>query len=158
LGPAATPATPPRAFAPIAFAVLALATVAAFATAQKLKHEPLLLDKVIVSPVFSPNGDHRRDRALVEFRVTRSDRALVQIIDREERVVRTLARQRLNDFKFLDFYWDGRTGTGTPAPTGAYRLQVRMLGEDRTLVPGLQIRLHRFPPPVGDRGGREGGG
>lgn len=150
-------ATPPRAFAPIAFAVLALATVAAFAIAQKLKHEPLLLDRVIVSPVFSPNGDGRRDRARIEFRVTRSDRALVQIIDREERVVRTLARQRLNDFKFLVFHWDGRTGKGTPAPTGAYRLQVRMLGEDRTLVPGFQIRLHRFPPRVGDRRGREGG-
>jgi hypothetical protein len=156
LGPDSTSKPPPRALAPTAFAILVALTVAAFATAQKLKQEPLLLDKVLVTPVFSPNGDHRRDRALIEFRVTRSDRALVQIIDRDERVVRTLARRRLNDFKFIVLYWDGRTGRGDPAPPGRYRFQVRMLGEDRTLVPGQLIRLHRFPPRGAERRGERG--
>src|SRR5262245_58358801 len=41
---------------------------------------------------FTPNGDCRNDRMRIRFRVTRSDRAIVQIVKPGGRLVITLAR------------------------------------------------------------------
>ena len=161
-----------RVLAPAVFALLALATIAAFAYAQRLKREPLILDKVAFSPlvagetVITPNGDGRGEFARVRFRLTHSDRGVVQIVDKEERPVRTftvkvLSRRgrvtaklppgsELPAFKDFGFRWNGRIGAGRPAPTGPYRLRVRLLDEDRTLVPGGRIRvclLYTSPSP-----------
>jgi hypothetical protein len=153
-----------RALAPAVFALLVLATVAAFAYAQRLKREPLILDKVTFLPdvrgetVITPNGDGRADVARVRFRLTRSDPGIVQLINREDRPVRTFTVKILSEkgrvtariapgaelpsFKTLGFRWNGLRGGGRVAPTGPYRLRVRLLDEDRTLVPGGRIRLH----------------
>lgn len=136
-----------RVLPPLAFALLAIATVAAYGVAQRLKSEPPLIDKVELSPFFTPDGDRHDDLARIRFRVTRSDRANVQIIDLRGRLVLTLARDReLNDFKYYVFRWDGRTRTREPAQPGAYRLRVVLLGEDRSLVPTGRIRLRRPGP------------
>ncbi|MFN8160367.1 MAG: hypothetical protein U0R52_04900 [Solirubrobacterales bacterium] len=149
-----------RVLAPATFGLLVLATVAAFAYAQRLKREPLILDKVtfgrvVVGPAgkprrltaFSPNGDCRADHIRIRFRVTRSDRADVEVIDTEGRLVRTLAEDRfLKRYRFHTFYWGGGTRRGTPAPPGRYKLRVVLLGQDRTLVPGGAMRLHRVEP------------
>lgn len=153
-----------RVLAPVIFALLVLATVAAFAYAQRLKREPLILDKVTFSPlvagetVITPNGDGRADFARVRFRLTRSDRGIVQVIDRDDRPVRTFTVKILSEkgrvtarlapgaelpaFKTFGFRWNGRVGKDRLAPTGPYRLRVRLLEEDRTLVPGGRIRVH----------------
>jgi len=150
--------------APAVFALLALATVAAFAYAQRLKREPLILDKVAFSPlvrgetVVTPNGDGRGEFARVRFRLTHTDRGVVQIIDKEDRAVRAFTvkvisrRGRVTTelrpgavlpaFKDFAFRWNGRVGGGRPAATGPYRLRVRLLDEDRTLVPGGRIKVH----------------
>jgi hypothetical protein len=155
-----------RLLAPAIFALLVLATVAAFAVAQRLKREPLILDKVVLSPlvhgktVITPNGDGVADVARIRFRLTRSDRGIVQIINRHDRPVKTFTvrvlsnRNRVLDrvppgatlpsYKILAVRWNGRIGGGRPAPTGPYRLRVRLLGEDRTLVPGGRIRVHKL--------------
>jgi FlgD Ig-like domain len=154
-----------RVLAPAAFIVLVAATIAAFAVAQHLKREPLVLDKIVIRPmtkggdvVISPNGDGVRDRAVITFRITRPDRATVQILDKEGAVVRTLARDRsLPTFRHLVFRWDGRTGSGAPAPTGPYRARVELLGQDRSLELNPRIRLHdltlvprsELPKPAG---------
>jgi len=158
------PLTAKRVLAPAIFALLVLATVAAFAYAQRLKREPLILDKVTFSPliagetVITPNGDGRGDLARVRFRLTTTDRGIVQLIDRSDRAVKTFVVKILSEkgrvtarlapgeelpaYKTFGFRWNGRTDTGRLAPTGPYRLRVRLLGEDRTLVPGGRIRLH----------------
>ncbi|HYJ22510.1 MAG TPA: hypothetical protein VEW07_10860, partial [Solirubrobacterales bacterium] len=41
------------------------------------------------------------------------------------------------------FYWDGRQRGGGIAPPGRYKLRVKLLGQDRNLVPPGVIRLHR---------------
>lgn len=155
-----------RALAPAVFALLALATIAAFAYAQRLKREPLILDKVTFSPlvagetVITPNGDGRSEVARVRFRLTHTDRGVVQIIDSEDRPVRAFTVKILSQrgrvtatlppgaelpaFKDFGFRWNGRVGGDRPAPTGPYRLRVRLLDEDRTLVPGGRIRVHSF--------------
>jgi hypothetical protein len=140
-----------RAEAPAAalvFALLVLATVAAFAWAQRLKRDPLVLDRVTIgnerSRSFTPNGDCRFDQVRIRFRVTQSDDATVQVVKPGGRVVVTLARDRfLKRYHFFTFYWDGRRRGGGVAPPGRYKLRVRLRDQDRVLVPPGVIRLHR---------------
>jgi hypothetical protein len=149
--------------AALVFALLVLATLAAFAWAQRLKRDPLVLDRVTIVAVprlhlqapavdsFTPNNDCRHDRVRIRFRVTQSDDATVQVVKPGGRVVITLARDRfLKRYTFHTFYWDGRQRGGGIAPPGRYKLRVKLLGQDRTLVTPGAIRLHRAPrEPMG---------
>jgi hypothetical protein len=146
----------PRAAA-IVFALLVLATIAAFAYAQRLKRDPLVLDRTTfvavpilhpANPVhgFTPNGDCRYDRIRIRFRTTRSDDGTVQVVKPGGRVVVTLARDRfLKRYHFHTFYWDGHSRDDGIAPPGRYKLRVRLLGQERTLVPPGAIPLHHAP-------------
>jgi hypothetical protein len=143
--------------AALVFALLVLATVAAFGWAQRLKRDPLVLDRVtfVGAPVlhprepvhsFTPNGDCRYDRVRIKFRVTKSDHATVQVIKPGGRVVVTLARDRfLKRYHYFPFYWDGRQRGGGIAAPGRYKLRVKLLGQERNLVPPGVIKLHRAP-------------
>lgn len=143
--------------AALVFALLVLATVAAFAWAQRLKRDPLVLDRVTFvgapalhpkNPVhsFTPNGDCRYDRLRIKFRVTQSDHATVQVVKPGGKVVITLARDRfLKRYHFFTFSWDGRQRGDGFAPAGRYKLRVKLLGQERNLVPPGVIRLHRAP-------------
>jgi hypothetical protein len=134
-----------RLLAPLCFATVAIATVGAFALAQKLKSDALVLDKVNLTHAFTPNGDCIEEFARIRFRLTQPDRANVEIV-RGDEVARTLARNRhLGAFRFHVFEWNGRTDDGERAPVGPYRVRVTMLTEDRTLIPGGFIRLHKRP-------------
>lgn len=144
--------------AAVVFALLVLATIAAFAWSQQRKRDPLVLDRVSFRAVpyanaddqpvraFTPKGDCRFDRIRIRFRVTQSDDANVQIVKPGGKLVLTLARDTyLKRYRFFTYYWDGRTrndGTTTP---GRYKLRVKLLGQDRTLVPGGVMKLHRAP-------------
>jgi hypothetical protein len=150
---------PPRRVsgAAIVFALLVLATVAAFAWSQRLKRDPLILDRVSFRAVpyargtppvraFTPNGDCRFDRIRIRFRVTVSDRGDVQIVKPGGGLVVTLARDAfLKRYHFHTYWWDGRSREGGTAPPGRYKLRVKLRGEGRTLVPGDVMRLHRAP-------------
>jgi len=140
----------------IVFALLVLATIVAFAYAQRVKRDPLVLDKVsfvgfpVLDPKdpvhnFTPNGDCRFDRIRIRFRVTQSNRGTVQVVKPGGRVVVTLARDKLlKRYRFFVFYWDGRQRGGGTALPGRYKLRVK-LGSERTLVTPGAIRLHRAP-------------
>ena|SRR6476659_9107801 len=142
----------------VVFALLVLATVGAFAYSQRVKRDPLVLDRVeFVAPphrkgepkvhAFTPNGDCRRDRIRIKFRTTVSDRGTVQVIKPGGRVVVTLDRDTfLKRYTFHVYYWDGRQRGGGTAPPGRYKLRVK-LGSERTLVTPGVISLH--PPPPG---------
>jgi hypothetical protein len=143
--------------AALVFALLVLATVAAFGWAQRVKRDPLVLDKAsfVGAPVlhpknpvhsFTPNGDCRYDTTRIRFRTTRSDDATVQVIKPGGRVVITLAREKfLKRYHFHTFYWDGRQRGGGIARPGRYKLRVKLLNEDRTLVTPGVISLHPAP-------------
>jgi hypothetical protein len=135
-------------FAAVVFALLVVATIAAFAWSQHLKRDPLVLDRVTfgtpASRALTPNRDCRFDRIRIRFRVTRSDRGDVQVVKPGGKLVVTLARDvYLKRYRFFTFYWDGRVRNGGKAPPGRYKLRVKLLGQDRTLVPGGVMRLHR---------------
>jgi hypothetical protein len=141
--------------AALVFALLVLATVAAFGWAQRLKRDPLVLDRVSFagSPVlhpknpvhsFTPNGDCHYDQVRIKFRVTQSDHATVQVVKPGGRVVVTLARgEFLKRYHYFSFHWDGRQRGGGIAPAGRYKLRVKLLGQERNLVPPGTIHLHR---------------
>ncbi|HEX8958828.1 MAG TPA: hypothetical protein VF770_03295 [Solirubrobacterales bacterium] len=146
--------------AAVVFALLVVATIAAFAWSQRLKRDPLILDKVtllgvqprphgrrpLTSGSFTPNGDCYFDRERIRFRMTRSDHATVQVVRPHGRVVATLARDRfLERYHYFTFWWGGRTRAGTVATPGRYRLRVELLEQERTLVPPGVIRLRRAP-------------
>lgn len=149
----------------VVFALLAVATLAAFAWSQRLKRDPLVLDRATFAAgvaadrprsfrpgrALTPNGDCRNDRERIRFRVTRSDRATVQIVKPGGRLVITLARDELvRRYRYTTLYWDGRSRYDGAAPPGRYKLRVKLLGQDRTLVPPGTIRIHRAPrrPPA----------
>lgn len=140
--------------AAIAFALLVLATLAAFAYSQRVKRDPLVLDKVsfVGAPVlepkdpvhpFTPNGDCVYDRVRIRFRTTISDDGSVQVIKPGGRVVVTLDRDAFfKRYSFHTYYWDGRQRGGGTAPRGRYKLRVK-LGSERTLVTPGVLRLHK---------------
>jgi hypothetical protein len=145
-----------EAWAGLVFALLVLATLAAFVYSQRLKRDPLVLDRVTFLSVprlhphappvrgFTPNGDCRYDRVRIRFRVTQSDDATVQVVKPGGKLVLTLAREHyLKRYHFFTFYWDGRTRNDGIARPGRYKLRVKLLGQDRVLVPPGTIRLHR---------------
>lgn len=131
----------------VVFAILVLATLGAFAWSQRLKRDPLVLDHVTFgnpkSRAFTPNGDCRFDSIRIRFRVTRSDRAHVQIVKPGGKLVVTLARDTyLKRYRFSTFHWDGRVRNDGIAPPGRYKLRVKLLDQGRVLVPGGVMRLH----------------
>lgn len=146
----------PLSAATVVFALLVLATVGAFAYAQRVKRDPLVLDRVHFGPKgkakqkaskvasFTPNGDCRNDKMPIRFRTTVTDRGTVQIVRPNGRVVLTLARDvPLHRYTFHTYHWDGRQRGGGIARPGRYKLRVKLLGEGRTLVPSPVIKLHK---------------
>jgi hypothetical protein len=139
--------------AAVVFALLILATVAAFAWSQQQKRDPLVLDRVTFVAVprtkppvhsFTPNDDCRFDVMRIRFRTTQSDDATVQVIRPGGRVIVTLARDEfLKRYQFHTFYWDGRQRGGGTARPGRYKLRVKLIGQDRNLVPPGVIKLHK---------------
>ena len=137
-----------EAWAALVFALLVLATVAAFAWSQRLKRDPLVLDRVTfgtpASRPFTPNGDCRFDQERIRFRTTQSDRGTVQVVKPGGKLIVTLARDTyLKRYRFHTFYWDGLTRNNSLAPPGRYKLRVKLLGQERVLVPPGTMRLHR---------------
>jgi hypothetical protein len=141
----------------VVITALFLLTVAAFIYSQRLKREPLVIDRVefvalgakaggVKATVFSPNGDCRRDRMGIYFRTTKTDRADVEIVGRRGGTVRTLASDRFfKRYREHSLLWDGRNELGRVPPSGPYRVRVTMNELGRVLgLPG-KIRLHRFP-------------
>lgn len=146
----------------VVFALLVVLTIAAFGWSQRLKHNPLVLDRATfgtaASRSFTPNRDCHFDRERIRFRVTRSDHAIVQVVAPGGRLVITLARDvYLKRYHFFTFYWDGRSRNDGIAPPGRYKLRVKLLGQERSLVPPGVIRLHRAPrSPTGCEAGAKG--
>src|SRR4051794_8387522 len=148
------PRRPPSAAA-LVFALLVLATVAAFAWAQRVKRDPLVLDRVTFAAIpnphpkkpvhaFTPDGDCRFDAMRIRFRTTQSGQGTVQIVKPGGRVVITLARDTfLKRYSFHTFSGAGPGRDDGPAPPGRYKLRVKLLDQERTLVPPGVIKLHR---------------
>jgi hypothetical protein len=146
----------------LVFILLVLATLAAFAWSQRVKRDPLVVDRVtFVAPmrgfpkhpgraarrgVFTPNGDCHFDAIRIRFRTTQSDRGTVQVVKPGGKLVLTLARDvYLKRYTFHTYWWSGYERSDGIALPGRYKLRVKLLGQGRILVPPGVIRLHRAP-------------
>lgn len=146
--------------APVAIGLLFVSTVAAFGWSQRLKREPLVIDRVefiaqglvaVADPfkptVFSPNGDCRRDRMSINFRTTKSDDAAVEIIGPGGKAIRTLEEDRFfKRYREHTLWWDGRKDNGRVPRTDRYRVRVTMNGLERVLYLPGRIRLRNYDP------------
>jgi hypothetical protein len=154
--------------AAVVFALLVFATLGAFAYSQRVKRDPLVLDRVeFFAPPhrkqtekvrsFTPNGDCSRDRIRIEFRTTINAEGTVQVIKPGGRVVVTLAREvPFQRYTEHVYFWDGRQRGGGTAHPGRYKLRVK-LGSERTLVTPGVIRIHRAPKDAKSKCGTKGG-
>ena len=140
---------PAKLLVPVLFAVLTLLTAVAFAQSQRLKTQPLLLDKVrlglgIEGTAFTPNGDCHGDTIASRFRLTRPDVITVSIVRPDGSHVRTLHEDRpLRAYKFFKFWWDGLDDEGNVAGAGQYKIRVQLAQHDRDLLLGGVLRLQR---------------
>jgi hypothetical protein len=135
--------------AAVVFALLVVATLAAFAWAQHVKRDPLVVDKITYDgkkgvAAFSPNGDCLHDKVRIRFRTTTSDDGNVQIVRPGGRLVKTLARETfLKRYRFHTFLWDGTQRAGGIAPPGRYKVRITLDGQDRVLVMPGAVKLRR---------------
>jgi hypothetical protein len=130
--------------AAVVFALLVVATLAAFAYSQKVKRDPLLVDRFTPkSKSFAPKGKCKR-RVKLKFRTTTTnDQATVEVIRPGGETVDVLAsKQFLKRYSYHVYHWDGTDGAGKLQPPGRYRLRVVLEGEGRSLTLPGTIRLH----------------
>lgn len=133
--------------AAIVFALLVLATVAAFAYAQRVKRDPLLLDRVGIGGKKSNAFTPPCERIKLKFRTTTSNDATVEVIRPGGEIVARLARHTfLKRYSFHTFYWDGKNEDGVLQPPGRYKLRVILEDEGRSLTAPGTIRLQPVPP------------
>jgi hypothetical protein len=137
--------------AAVVFALLVLATLAAFAYAQRVKRQPLLIDKYEIghkkSNAFAPKG-HCNRRIKLKFRTTTTnEHGTVEVIRPGGEIVSVLAKkQYLKRYTFHTFYWHGTNEDGVVQPPGRYRLRVLLEDEGRELTLPGTIRLFRPRP------------
>jgi hypothetical protein len=131
--------------AAVVFALLVVATVAAFAYAQRVKRDPQIIDHFTPkSKTFTPKGEcHRRIK--LKFRTTTSnDHATVEIIRPGGEIVTVLAKKQfLKRYKYHEYHWDGKNEDGVLQPPGRYRLRVLLEDEGRELTLPGTIRLRK---------------
>ncbi len=129
------------------FATLVVATFGAFFVAQRLKNEPTVVQGFGRTPIFSPNGDGRREQAKFSFLLKKADSVDVDVVTTDGDVVRTLAEDRaLPAFRKLALFWDGNGEGGKPVPDGVYRARITLRGEGRAITVPKSFRKDTTPP------------
>jgi hypothetical protein len=135
--------------AAVVFALLVLATLAAFAYAQRVKRDPLLLDRVGIGGKKSNAFTPPCNRIKLKFRTTTSNHGMVEVIRPGGEIVSKLARHAfLKRYSYHTFIWDGANDDGVTQPPGRYKLRVILEDEERSLTAPGTIRLHRLPSGV----------
>ena len=99
--------------AAVVFALLVVATLAAFAYAQRVKRDPLVLDRVGIGPKNSNAFSPPCERIKLKFRTTTSNDGTVEVIRPGGEIVAKLARHTfLKRYSFHTFFWDGTNEDG----------------------------------------------
>jgi len=131
----------------LVLALLAGAAVA-FAVSERLKLEKPPIAGPRVDKVFSPVCGCPQRRAVIAFRLRKSDRLELTVIDSEGREVRALVDGRRFGRGFHHLTWNGRDDLGALLPEGRYRPKVEFLDAGRTIVLPNPIRIDTTRPRV----------
>jgi FlgD Ig-like domain len=129
--------------------VVMAGSAAAFAISEGLKVQKAAITAVqIPRRVFSPVCDCPSDRVTIAFRLTRSDRLTVGIVDSHGQIVRTLVGSKLFGRGKHHFTWNGLTGVGAVVPDGTYEPRIRLHRAGKTLVLPNPITVDTVPPRI----------
>ena|SRR5436190_2960196 len=125
-------------------AAVLVATVVAFAVAERLKLEPSPILHPHVTEVFSPVCRCPQRRAQVAFTLRKGGDVSVAIVDAGGKIVRTLRRRRHERRgDRVSATWDGRDDHGRVLPTALYRPRIE-LGRRTIVMPNrIQIDVRR---------------
>lgn len=150
---AARPSGRIRPIARIAPTVLALGllggSAAAFAVTERLKLEPTpITDTRVPYRIFSPVCGCDRAEAPIGFRLRKRSRLRVELLDEDDRVVRTLVDGERVPAGDVELAWDGRDGDGALVPDGVYRPRVRLRDRGWTIVLPTPIRIDTVRPGI----------
>jgi hypothetical protein len=145
---------PARRAAVVVFGVLVVAAFAAFFIAQRLKNAPSVVQSLQISTggpapaTISPNGDGRRERAHITFRLKKADSVTVHILNADGDQVRKLYDKHLDAYTFVKpaMVWDGRDDKGQLVPDGHYRIAITLAHLGRTVISQRTILLDTTPP------------
>jgi hypothetical protein len=128
-------------------------SAAAFAISEGLKVQKAAVGAVQVPVrVFSPVCDCPLDRVTIAFRLTRSDRMTLGIVDSHGQIVRTLVANKLFGRGKHHFTWNGLTGVGAVVPDGTYEPRIRLHRAGKTLVLPVPLTVDTVPPRITVRG------
>ena len=132
--------------ATVVFVLLVVATVAAFFVTQRLKRSAPVVRHVKMPLYISPNGDGRKDTAVIRFRLPKADdRVTVSMVDANGDEVRRLADRRLSKGRHR-FVWNGRDNSAAIPPDGFYYLRVVLGGQGRGTITRRGIHLLTAKP------------
>jgi hypothetical protein len=132
----------------VVIAVL-VASAASFAVSEGLKVQRAAVTAVRVPiKIFSPVCRCPEDRAVIGFKLTRTDRVTLAMVDRHGLEVRLLVRHRLLNRGAHHFTWNGRDDDGTTVPQGEYRPRIRLERTNKTFVLPNPIRVDITPPRI----------
>jgi N,N-dimethylformamidase beta subunit-like protein/flagellar hook capping protein FlgD len=132
--------------ASVVFALLVAATVGAFFVTTRLKRSAPVVEELTFARYISPNGDGRHDFVDIGFQIKKSDEVTLTILSAEGSELRVLARDRELAPGRHRFRWYGRTGAGTPAPDGEYRLRVGLRKQGRSVTSRRKLFVDTTPP------------
>jgi hypothetical protein len=129
-------------------AALLVATSAAFVVTEKLKLTRSPIVGPTVDKLFSPVCDCATAAAEIRFRLRKTDRVSVEIVDGHGDVVRELARDLPQGRAPVSYLWDGRDGDGRVVDEGTYRPRIHLDGQRRTILMPNRIRVDTTVPRV----------
>jgi hypothetical protein len=138
-----------RRWIPPALALALLAGSAlAFAYTERLKVEPSPIAGTRVDKVFSPVCRCPTRSAVISFRLRRPSRVTLDVLDAQNRSVRTVVRDDRRPVGRVTYRWNGRDDAGRLLPEGSYRPRVRLAEHGRTIVLPNPMRIDVTRPVI----------
>lgn len=128
--------------------VLLAATAVAFVRTQQQKLERTPIGRVRIDRILSPVCDCTTDEASIGFRLRRGDAVTLELVDSDQRHVRTLARNVRVGPGDHAWAWDGRDDEGRLLPDGVYRPRLTLESAARAYVMQNPIAVDTRPPVV----------
>ncbi len=102
----------------------------------------------LVDKVFSPVCECPTETASISFRLRKPAQVTVDVLDAQDRSVRTLVRGDIRLAGRVTYRWDGRDDSGRVLPEGSYRPRVRLAEHGRTIVLPNPMRIDVTAPAI----------
>ncbi len=137
-------------YAGVATTVLSLVVVALLLTvtfAAEWMRAPEITANA-TQTLISPNGDQDRDATTLSYTLSEEAAVRVEVLDANDRVVRTLLSGESQPAGQGFVTWDGRDDSGRRVEDGLYRLQITAEGVARAVSRSVLVEVDTTPPTL----------